>query len=637
MVAKQKIALISEHASPLAALGGVDAGGQNIAVGELAQHLANIGYEVDVFTRWDDKRLPEVIAWRSGVRIIHVKAGPVTYMPKEELLPHMAEFTKNMRSFFSQQESPYKLVHAHFFMSALVAADLKKSLGIPYIITFHALGKVRQLHQGESDRFPKERIGIEKRVIDEADQIVALCPQDRDDLITLYQADPEKITIIPNGYNVNDFYPIDKLLARMVLGLDPKERIILQLGRLVPRKGVDNVIRALGELKRNHHLHARLLVVGGESDIPDPTVTPELGRLQALAQKETVADLVTFVGRRGRDTLRYYYSAADVFVTTPWYEPFGITPLEAMACGTPVVGSNVGGIKYTVQDGQNGFLVPPKDAKTLAGRLAELLKSRKLLTYFSENGLRRVNEFTWGAVANQTATMYEKVVLENPLRIAGESAALSVIDHAFDGLIETIHRSKQALRVNVLDAASTLTRILSQSGKVLVCGNGGSAAEAQHFATELIGHFEADKRRALPVIPLTADGTLLTAWSNDSKFEDIFARQIMALGQPGDALVCLTTSGTSPNLIAALKAAQGRGMFTIVLSGKHGGQAAKLADLALVVPATETTHIQEVHLNIIHTICRVIEQNIVEDDQARGRAITSTYRELEELLTRGRH
>lgn len=630
----KKIALISEHASPLAALGGVDAGGQNIAVGELAQHLASIGYEVDVFTRWDDRRLPETVFWRGGVRIVHIKAGPVSYIPKEELLPHMTEFTNNVLAFFKREKYPYKLIHAHFFMSALVAADIKKALGIPYVVTFHALGKVRHLHQGKADHFPAERFAIEERVIREADQIVALCPQDEEDLVTYYKADAERITIIPNGYNANDFYPIDKLLARMVLGLDNKEPVILQLGRLVPRKGIDTLIVALKQLRQKHGITARLLVVGGESDEPDPAVTPEIGRLEELADKEGVGNRVTFIGRRGRDTLRYYYNAADVFVTTPWYEPFGITPLEAMACGTPVVGSNVGGIKFTIKDGFSGFLVPPKNPEILAERLSELLKSRKLLTYFSENALRQVENFSWARVASQTAAMYEKVVLENPLRIEGESEALSVIDAGFDGLMQALWRSKRSLRVSSLDASMALIRVLSQGGKVLVCGNGGSAAESQHFAAELLGRFEAGKRRGLPVVPLTADGTFMTAWSNDFSFDDVFSRQVAALGQPGDALVCLTTSGESRNLLSALKMARARGIFCIVLSGKTGGQAVQLADIALVVPSSETTHVQEVQLNLIHTICKIVEQKILEDDKARDRAVRSTYKELEDLLTK---
>lgn len=406
-----KLAIISEHASPLALLGGVDAGGQNIAVAELTQHIARLGYGVDIFTRWDDPEQPEIVQWQPGVRVIHIKAGPVAFVPKEELLGYMDEFTENTIRFVKQAKNPYRLVHAHFFMSGLVAANIKRALKIPFVATFHALGEVRKQCQGDCDKFPAERLEVERRVVREADALVALCLQDREDLANLYDADRGKIFTIPNGFNPDEFYPIDKPLARVVLGLDATEPVILQLGRLVPRKGVDNVVRALGHLRRTYGMTARLLIVGGESDLPDPDLTPEIGRLQQLAQEEGVSDLVTFTGSRQRQTLRYYYSAADVFVTTPWYEPFGITPLEAMACGTPVVGSAVGGIKQTVLDGETGFLIPPNDPPALAAKLAALLYSKKLRAVMSEEAIRHVHEnYTWPEVAQQTANLYELVL-----------------------------------------------------------------------------------------------------------------------------------------------------------------------------------------------------------------------------------
>lgn len=407
---ESRLALISEHASPLALVGGVDSGGQNIAVAELAQHLARLGYGVDVFTRWDDPAQPEMVQWKPGVQVIHVQAGPVAFVPKEELLGYMDEFTANTIRFFRREGNPYRLVHAHFFMSGLVAVNIKQTLGIPFVITFHALGEVRKQLQGSCDTFPAERFAIEQRVIREADAVVALCPQDQDDLINLYAADQAKLFTIANGYNPNEFYPVDQALARIMLGLDPAEPVILQLGRMVPRKGVDNVVRALGHLRRTYGTVARLLIVGGESDQPDSQLTPEIGRLMQLAAEEGVAEWVTFTGRRQRETLRYYYSAADVFVTTPWYEPFGITPLEAMACGAPVVGSAVGGIKQTVLDGETGFLVPPNDPPALAAKLAALLYSPKLRALMSEEAVRHVRaRYTWLEIAQQTANLYETI------------------------------------------------------------------------------------------------------------------------------------------------------------------------------------------------------------------------------------
>ncbi|ADB39117.1 glycosyltransferase family 4 protein [Spirosoma linguale] len=406
----KRLALISEHASPMATIGGIDAGGQNIAVAELAKELAKLGFSVDVFTRCSSPEEAEVVQWQPRIRVIHVTAGARQYLPKEALLPHMDEFAQNMSRFIRKHALNYSVTHAHFFMSGLVALRIKQLHRIPFIVTFHALGLVRRQCQGNSDGFPTERILIEKRIMQEADGIVALCPQDSDDMIKLYGADASKITIIPNGYNPQDFFPIRQELARQTLGLDSQEPMLLQLGRMVPRKGVDNVVRALAILRQRHGIVARLLIVGGDSRQPDPELTPEIGRLQALASSLEVTDLVTFTGSRTRDELRHYYSAADVFVTTPWYEPFGITPLEAMACGTPVIGAAVGGIKHTVLLNKTGFLVQPNDPSALAEKLAVLITNKPLRQRYSQQAIQHVKTgYTWARVAQQTADLYDLI------------------------------------------------------------------------------------------------------------------------------------------------------------------------------------------------------------------------------------
>jgi D-inositol-3-phosphate glycosyltransferase len=406
-----RVALISEHASPLAWLGGADSGGQNVYVGQIARHLAARGHEVDVFTRRDRADLPEVHHCGDGVRVIHVPAGPAAAVRKEELLPFMDDFSRFVQE-FCDREASYDIVHANFFMSALVASDLRRSHGIPYIVTFHALGRVRKLHQGAADAFPEERVAIEDAVVEEADGIIAECPQDLADLVELYGADSSRLSIIPCGFDPEEFSPIDRTIAREQLGWHTNEPILLQLGRMVPRKGVETVIRALAVLRDEHHLRCRLAIVGGETREPNPIATPEIGRLQAVCRELQLTPQVTFVGSRGRDELRTYYAAADVFVTVPWYEPFGITPLEAMACGLPVVGSAVGGIKMSVADRQTGYLVPPRDPITLADRLALLLRHPHLRRDFGLNAQRRVHRlFTWERVAAAVERLYLEVAV----------------------------------------------------------------------------------------------------------------------------------------------------------------------------------------------------------------------------------
>lgn len=413
-----RIAMISEHASPLATIGGVDSGGQNIYVARLANQLAARGYQVDVYTRRDKETLPEILKFINRVRVIHVNAGPPRLVPKEDLLPYMDEFARNMIAFCQRQRRPYDVAHANFWTSGIVAAALKSAIGLPFAITFHALGRVRQAHQGDADRFPLSRPEHEQKIIAAADCIIAECPQDREDMLNLYQADPARIRVVPCGFDNSEFWPIARSLARREVGLPPDKFIVLQLGRLVPRKGVDNVVRALARLRREYSIDASLVIVGGETDEPCSIATPEIARLQAIAQAEGVADSVRFCGRRPRQVLRYYYNAADVFVTTPWYEPFGITPVEAMACGTPVIGSAVGGIQSTVRDGDTGFLVPPRSPAALAARLAELHRNPALSRRLGAAGRERaLGQFTWAHVADRMQSVYSRVMAQDSQRV----------------------------------------------------------------------------------------------------------------------------------------------------------------------------------------------------------------------------
>ncbi|PTB22461.1 glycosyltransferase family 1 protein [Trinickia symbiotica] len=404
-----KIALVSEHASPLAVAGGVDSGGQNIYVANIARQLRRAGHQVDVFTRRDRALLP-AISDMDGVRVVHVPAGPPMQMPKEALLPYMPEFADFLLGFCRRERRQYDVIHANFFMSGLAALKTKETLGIPLVMTFHALGKVRRLHQGADDGFPDERFAIEERLVRESDAIIAECPQDELDLREHYAPDPDRIRIVPCGFDTSEFSPADRAECRAALGW-PRDRFtVLQLGRIVPRKGIDNVVRALAVLRTRTGIDAHLYVVGGNADIPNEIATPEIARLRGVAAVCGADAHVTFVGRRGRAQLRKYYGAADVFVTTPWYEPFGITPIEAMACARPVVGADVGGIRYSVVDGETGFLVPPRDPDVLAERLARLARDPELAERMGAAGLERAREhFTWSGVAEQLEAVYRQI------------------------------------------------------------------------------------------------------------------------------------------------------------------------------------------------------------------------------------
>ena len=404
----RRIAIISEHASPLAAPGSIDCGGQNVYVACLARELAQAGHLVDIFTRRDSMAQKQLLRWRDNIRVIHVPAGPAHFVPKEHMLPHMDAFARFVTRFTRRQDHRYDIVHANFFMSGMVAQHLKRVLGIPFVITFHALGHVRRLAQGAADTFPQARLHIESELMHDADRILAECPQDRRDMQRLYGAPRSQIEVVPCGFDPQELWPVEQDTARRKLNVSPGKLVLLQLGRIVPRKGIDTVIESLALLRGQYGVDAELLVVGGGPERPGE---PEMDRLRALATQLGIARHVRFTGQKPRADLRYYYSAADVFVTTPWYEPFGITPVEAMACARPVIGAEVGGIKSTVLDGETGYLVPPRDPQSVAARLALLHKNPALARNMGEAGMRRAYQhYTWSTVAAQAAGIYSAVV-----------------------------------------------------------------------------------------------------------------------------------------------------------------------------------------------------------------------------------
>lgn len=605
---KRKIALISEHASPLVPSGSVDSGGQNVYVGQVARHLSRHGHGVDIFTRRCSKRRPTVVEWADGVRVIQVPAGPARFVRKEEMLPYMEAFSGFCIEFFKRERIGYDLVHANFFMSGMVAATIRRLLGIPFVITFHALGRVRRQHQGEADAFPESRFSIEEQIIEDADQIIAECPQDREDLLRLYQADGAKIRVVPCGFDPEEFHPVDKTRARMILNLPQNDFMVLQLGRMVPRKGIDSVIQGFARFARDNRANTRLVVVGGESPGPTVLADQEMERLKRIAVDEQVDDRVVFAGRIGREKLKYYYSAADVFVTLPWYEPFGMTPLEAMACGRPVIGTNVGGIKYSVEDGECGYLIPPRKPEMLGPCLSHLFAHPDLATSMGEKALKRVHDlFTWERVTTLIEEVYEGMLSGQTGQGRKKPETHSnVVDRAFTDVVETLERCR-SLRSDILAASEEIESCFARGNKLLVCGNGGSAADSQHFVGELVGRFRHSHRPALGAIALTADTAFLTAWANDIGYDDVFARQVEALGREGDLLVVISTSGQSANLIRACEKARQMKLESLALLGRDGGELARTTDRVIVIPSDDSQRIQEVQLLILHVISEVLE------------------------------
>jgi glycosyltransferase involved in cell wall biosynthesis len=389
--------MVSEHASPLAALGGADAGGQNVHVAALSAALARRGVEVVVHTRRDDPALPARVAVTPGFTVEHVDAGPAAPIPKDELLPHMAELAARLRR--SWRVDPPDLVHAHFWMSGLAALAAARPLGLPVVQTFHALGVVKRRHQGAKDTSPPGRLERERMLAREVDRIVATCSDEVFELVRM-GADLRRTTVVPCGVDLDLFRPDGPAEPR-----DPDHARLLVVSRLVERKGIGNVITALTQLPG-----AELVVAGGP---PARRLAgdPEARRLADLAERLGVAGRVDLRGQVEPRDLPALYRSADLVVCVPWYEPFGIVPLEAMACGVPVVASAVGGLVDTVVDGVTGVHVPPRRADLLAGALAGLLADPPRRAALGMAGARRArHRYGWDRIARGTLEGYASLV-----------------------------------------------------------------------------------------------------------------------------------------------------------------------------------------------------------------------------------
>ena len=400
-----KIAMVSEHASPLATLGGVDAGGQNVHVAALATALVERGHEVVVYTRRDSPTLSRRVTMRPGLHVEHIAAGPAAPIAKDSLLPHMAAFTEGLARTWEAQRPD--LVHAHFWMSGLASVRAAEDTGTPVLQTFHALGSVKRRQQGARDTSPAERVDLERGLCHDVDHVIATCTDEVAELRSL-GLPAGAASIIPCGVDVEVFRP-------RPAGRRHRPQLLV-IGRIVTRTGVGNVIEALAALPG-----VRLTVAGGphrdalEAD-------PEVVRLMRLADRLGVRDRIEFLGGVAREDVPALMCAADVVVTVPWYEPFGIVPVEAMACGRPVVGSAVGGLLDTVVPGTTGELVPPRRPDVLARVLGDLLADPGRRAAYGRAGRERaLTHYPWGRVVEQTEAAYGAVLAartRNPLGVS---------------------------------------------------------------------------------------------------------------------------------------------------------------------------------------------------------------------------
>jgi D-inositol-3-phosphate glycosyltransferase len=415
--------VVSLHTSPLDQPGTGDSGGMNVFIRAAAERLAARGIAVDVFTRCRGGDQPEVVDLGPAARVIRVKAGPCAPVPKDVLPRYLPEFLGGVLRRGRLDGRPYDVVHSHYWLSGWVGRSTKEIWGVPLVASFHTLGKVKNYSRSSDEPSePPARLSGEQRVIAEADRIVAATPAEAAQLVGLYGADPDRITIVPPGVDHRLFFPRSREEARARLHL-AGPRLLLFVGRLQPHKGPDVAVRTLAEVVARDPEGTSdvvLAIVGGPSGT---THGAEMARIMDLGSALGVADRMMLFPPQPQARLADFYAAADLLLVPSRSESFGLVALEAQACGTPVVASAVGGLRYVVDDGLSGFLVEGHDAGDHADRVLEILRSPSLARTLGECGSARSTRFSWDATAAGVLSVYRGVLEAGDGSRIGVSAA----------------------------------------------------------------------------------------------------------------------------------------------------------------------------------------------------------------------
>jgi len=381
-----RLAVLSYHTSPLAQPGTGDGGGMNVYVRELSSALARLGHEVDVYTRRDSPYLDDVVHVEPGFRVHHVAAGPERGLDRDELPQYVASYTDELERHFRDVGAP-DVIHANYWLSGLAGHRLKHELGVPLVVTFHTLERVKaHTFRGESD----DRAFQESAIVACADAVLASCEVEAEQFVDFYNADPERVTIVPLGVEHAFFAPGYRPQARRALGLAESGALLLFVGRLQALKGVDLALETLIEL-RCRGVDARLAIIGGPSG-PDGRNT-----LEALHERVAEAGVINdvlFVAPQGHQLLSTWMRASDVTLVPSLAESFGLVALESAACGTPVVASDVGGLSTLVIPGQTGYLVSERSPAIWADLVQRTLLAENALA-LSNEAVIVAQRYTW--------------------------------------------------------------------------------------------------------------------------------------------------------------------------------------------------------------------------------------------------
>ena len=408
---RQAIALISDHADPAAEIGKEEAGGQNVYVRQVGEALAKLGWQVDMFTRKIHPEDSAIVQHSPHCRTIRLVAGPERFVPRDELFKYMPQFVEAFHKFQTKEATNYPLVHTNYWLSTWVGLQLQKTSNIQLFHTYHSLGAVKYQSVPSIPLVASTRMAVERQILENANCIVATSPQEREYLRQLVSREG-RVEVIPCGTDIDNFRILPKEEARAKLGLAQSDRIVLYVGRFDPRKGIETMVRACAQTQARTQGNLRLVIAGGsDSERADGR---ERQRIENIVREVGLAEQTMFAGRIGHDLLPLYYTAADVCVIPSHYEPFGLVAIEAMACGTPVVASNVGGLKFTVVPEETGLLVPPEDNAAFAAAIDRILADDLWAKKLRKQASVRVRQnFSWTGVAIQLSELYRRLLAES--------------------------------------------------------------------------------------------------------------------------------------------------------------------------------------------------------------------------------
>ncbi len=403
----RRVASVSVHTSPLATLGGKDAGGMNVYVRELSCHMSELGLPVDVFTRRTDPHTPEIMEICEGVNLISIDAGPPEPVDKNQLFDLLPEFAEQMALYSLREAVRYDVVHAHYWLSGWTAMLLKRYWNTPFTLMFHTTAHMKNIVSPETEQETSLRSTIEDKLVRMADSIIAANPDEAADLIWRQRCSSEKICTIPPGVDTQLFRPLDRLECRNELGIDPAEQMVLFVGRIDPIKGLDTLLGATRFLQ-DAGSRARIHIVGGDLDSSGQPRGP-LAALVERARAQGVANRLVLWGAQPQNRLPVFYSAADVVSVPSRYESFGLVAVEAMACAIPVVASRAGGLTFTIEDGRNGYLAPIGNGPMHGRRILELLDDEQQRLRFGQSARQSALRFSWTTVASSILHVYERL------------------------------------------------------------------------------------------------------------------------------------------------------------------------------------------------------------------------------------